>query len=303
MSKRLVILGRNDWSNMNHSFCRTLRLAGWSAYAIITEQHPFGYPQEPIPEEQRAHLVQNADVLATSGDGDYAEFDRLVANYGPPKEGVEWVAIHAGSHYRNHPRECDAEDIRHGMRKRVFAPDLYRLVEPKSDYQPFLIPHQPIDKAIRPASYPLRVLHAPSQPERKGTSEIDAVCRDAVGIEYRKIVGRPAAEVSEALRTWADVLVDTLHSPEGNMGALATEAFCRGVAVVSDVRHFPEECRRWFLFPPIANVAGARELHLCLEHWAKHPRMCDAMKGRALEWAKEYLSPKGTAALWEDILA
>lgn len=80
----------------------------------------------------------------------------------------------------------------------------------------------------------VRVLHAPSSTEIKGTAQIRlgvaALVADGLPIEYVEIAGRPNREVLEEL-TRADIAVDQLYS-DVPMAVFASEAASLGVPAV-----------------------------------------------------------------------
>lgn len=81
----------------------------------------------------------------------------------------------------------------------------------------------------------LRVLHAPSDPEKKGTPiirrAIDQAQRAGVPVAYREITHLPHSEVIKALQ-WADVVIDQIRPDIGCYGAVSVEAMLAGRPVV-----------------------------------------------------------------------
>jgi hypothetical protein len=80
----------------------------------------------------------------------------------------------------------------------------------------------------------VRVMHAPSHLKGKGTALIREMVRDVRrsgrAVEYVELVGRPNAEVQEALRS-ADVVVDQLYS-DTNLAGLGAEAAWWGAPTI-----------------------------------------------------------------------
>jgi hypothetical protein len=79
-----------------------------------------------------------------------------------------------------------------------------------------------------------RLLHAPSDPQMKGTHDIRSavaqVRSEGLDVDYLEITGRPNAEVQGLLRT-ADLVVDQLYS-DYVLPGFASEAARAGVAVL-----------------------------------------------------------------------
>jgi len=76
---------------------------------------------------------------------------------------------------------------------------------------------------------PLRIVHAPSRPEHKGTTlirlAVDSLRADGLGIEFIELIGRPNAEVISNLAT-CDMVIDELYSdiPLAGLGTEAAQA-------------------------------------------------------------------------------
>jgi hypothetical protein len=96
------------------------------------------------------------------------------------------------------------------------------------------IPRQVQDSPPPPENGLLRVLHSPSHPVLKGTSEVRATIERlrarGVALELRTIEGRPNAEVLQALRE-CHIVIDQLYS-DTPMAAFATEAASLGRPVI-----------------------------------------------------------------------
>jgi glycosyltransferase involved in cell wall biosynthesis len=87
----------------------------------------------------------------------------------------------------------------------------------------------------RPAGAPLIVVHAPSDPQVKGTGGIEAAVREAARhapLELRVLHGLPHSAVLDALRE-ADLAVDQLNSV--TTGIFALEAMHAGLPVLSEL--------------------------------------------------------------------
>lgn len=84
----------------------------------------------------------------------------------------------------------------------------------------------------------IRFLHAPSHRGAKGTDLIIEVFRNlrssGLSVELVLIEGLPQTKVWEAIHQ-CDVLVDQLYA--GWYGGVAVEALCRGVTVMTNIRH------------------------------------------------------------------
>lgn len=124
----------------------------------------------------------------------------------------------------------------------VTTPDLLPLV-PGALLSP-VVPSRAFSHALasaqvdRPAPRhrPLRVLHAPSKPEIKGTRLIEEAIRRAqasgVPLDYRLVSGAPVAEVVERVLA-SDVVVDQLNS--GWYGAVAVETMALGRPAIARI--------------------------------------------------------------------
>lgn len=154
---------------------------------------------------------------------------------------------------------------------------------------------------------PLRIVHAPTAPESKGTplirSAIEEVTRRGVAIIYDELVGRPNEEVLEAIAA-TDVVVDQAYS-DTPMASLATEAASLGrPAIVGGydlpivvVNTAPENvpptlvCRPDELAEAIEGLGRDREMaeqlgreahRFVTEHWQPHvvaSRLLAALSG------------------------
>ncbi len=80
----------------------------------------------------------------------------------------------------------------------------------------------------------VRIMHCPSDLESKGTAAIRGVIhsliRDGLPVDYEEVMGRPHAEVLQALGR-ADLLVDEVYG-DTPMGVIASEAAAHGVPTV-----------------------------------------------------------------------
>jgi hypothetical protein len=104
-------------------------------------------------------------------------------------------------------------------------------------YVPFLrigVPSLELDTPVPPERPVPRVLHAPSDPIAKGTSQIRAaiaaINESGPRVEYSELVGLSHESVVAHLRT-ADIVVDQLYSDQP-MPGFATEAASLGKPVV-----------------------------------------------------------------------
>lgn len=92
--------------------------------------------------------------------------------------------------------------------------------------------HRPAQPAA--GSYPVRLLHSPSNPGVKGTARIREVvaelARKGLPVELVEISGRPNVEVRDALHS-CDLVIDQLYSDQPLAG-FASEAAVEGVGAV-----------------------------------------------------------------------
>lgn len=105
---------------------------------------------------------------------------------------------------------------------------------------PFVgLPYEDIAKGHSPSrkydnNNEIRIVHAPSAPEAKGTKEInkiiDKLKNKGYKISFLQIIGRPNSEVLDELAE-CDFVVDQLYS-DCHMPGLATEAACFGKPTV-----------------------------------------------------------------------
>ena len=84
------------------------------------------------------------------------------------------------------------------------------------------------------SNHKIRILHAPSRSQDKGTAHIrdiiDSLEQDGFTFEYRELQGQPNSVVLAAL-DWADLVIDQMWS-DGLLSGFGTEAAQRGCAVV-----------------------------------------------------------------------
>jgi len=115
----------------------------------------------------------------------------------------------------------------------VKTPDLLEVV-PEATYLPQAV-YEPGGAVVRPPrmSGPLRVVHAPSNPELKGTKHVIAAVEglkaQGVDIQLQLIQGMPHADALAAYRD-ADVAVDQMYA--GWYGVFAIELMAMGKPVV-----------------------------------------------------------------------
>jgi hypothetical protein len=127
---------------------------------------------------------------------------------------------------------------------------------------------------------PLRLVHAPSDPESKGTDEIrllvERLRTSGVGIDYVEIIGKPHAHVLEVLAS-SDLLIDEVYG-DTPMGTVSMEAALFGTPTLVS-GYFADWLRLHedpLTLPPTAYVQPA-QLGATLELLAR-----DADRRRAL---------------------
>lgn len=118
----------------------------------------------------------------------------------------------------------------------VSTPDLLHDV-PDATWLPLVVDDEPwrVAGEARPLLAEARpvVMHAPTAPQLKGSSHVDAAMRSIGGrAEYRRLLGIPASEMPGTVAS-ADIVVDQLLL--GSYGVAACEALASGRVVVGNV--------------------------------------------------------------------
>ena len=80
----------------------------------------------------------------------------------------------------------------------------------------------------------LRVLHAPSNPQKKGTEIIRKALSKIDSIEYLELSGCPHHEIIDAIR-FADVIIDQVRPDIGCYGTISLEAMAMGKPVICSI--------------------------------------------------------------------
>lgn len=153
----------------------------------------------------------------------------------------------------------------------------------------------------------IRIVHAPSAPEAKGTPIIEAAIerlrQRGYQIEFIKLVGRTNSEVLETLRT-ADFAVDELYS-DVPLARFGSEAAAAGIPTVVGMygfdalqRHTPEKNR----IPP-AHVCHPDHVEKAIEELIADPEMRRALGSRAKSFVHQEWSPLEVAQRFARLFA
>lgn len=310
---KVVFLGMNDWSNECNKIARAITRAGkpeeLQARCVIQHSHPFQYPEDividrgPADAGMASTVVSQADVLVTTGDGDYEGFTRLQKALGGSGKPV--AAMHVGRQYRESPGTYDAEDKARGWRRRFVSPDLYRFCKDDPESRIYLIPHDEIVEAPVPYANKFVVVHTPSNRERKGSAQIETAAKNLedviANLDYRTIFNSPA-EVSWTYMKRAHVLVDHLEPWHGGIGGAAQEGFSFGCVVMADWRNLCKEVERWVALPPGMDVWDHYDIERELVRLSLDPALLTRSQAASLSWAKNNLAPEAIFRYWKEHL-
>lgn len=311
---KICFLGVNDFANTCNRNSRAINRAGTDLHSrcVTRFSHPFGYPEDVVLDRGESSVrealiaVAGADVLVTTGDGDYAGFDEMRRDFGGMRKPV--YPMHIGSAYRRSPEAFDAEDRARGWRRRFVSPDLYRFVKDDPEARIHFIPHDEMARHPKERDGDLlRVLHAPSNPDLKRTAEVECGFRSAYSVDPRvrcaTVTGRPAPEAWKAMREGADVFVDHLWDWYGGIGGAAQEAMSYGLVLLSDLRMICPETSRFMEPVPGITVKDGAGVQANLCALARDPLAVLELQNASLGWAERHLSPKAIAAYWKENLA
>ncbi|WP_169581685.1 MULTISPECIES: glycosyltransferase [Microbacterium] len=149
---------------------------------------------------------------------------------------------------------------------------------------------------------PVRVLHAPSNPELKGTAIVRAVMERIAlshpGVEYRELSGVGNDEVVAALDQ-AHIVINQLHAQMP--GVFGIEAMARACVMVCSAdpaieTDLQDAAGAWVVAGPDDLEARLRDLLASPENWKEQ-----AMRG--LAWSRDHASASASARSLSTILA
>jgi glycosyltransferase involved in cell wall biosynthesis len=145
----------------------------------------------------------------------------------------------------------------------------------------------------------VHIVHAPSHQAAKGTDVIVEILKkmkdDGYPIDFTLIEDIPHNELGDFL-LGADLLIDQLHA--GWYGGIAVEALCRGVPVMTFLRHadfeaIPEQMAEELPILPVnsADLSEALSRFLALEN-----RVLNELQSCGIRYAAKWHNPKKVAA-------
>jgi glycosyltransferase involved in cell wall biosynthesis len=172
-------------------------------------------------------------------------------------------------------------------------------------------PHSPSDKAVDDnlstgsrSKFPLRVVHAPSDPYVKGSKEITRVleklAREGL-VEFKLVIGLSNEQVQQAL-AWSDLLVDQLYS-DLPLPVLASEAALHGVPTIIGSNDW-SQVKKFFTddkWPPAIHIYPD-DLEEELRKHISNLANLSYLGALARSFVEEHRNPRAIASIYESII-
>ena len=254
--------------------------------AMHTERSFMKYPRDLEWDEATAQrLFDEADVVHVQNSPElYRTLDR--------GRGKPLVVHHQGTRLRSFPEDVTAESAAVGAVQIVSTVDLLADC-PGAEWLP--IPHDIdwIRDTYRQKTQhrPLRIVHAPTNRQAKGTQTVidvvAALAAEGMPIELKLVEGLPW-KVALSWKGQADIVIDQLTIGYGNNGV---EAMAMGVPLISgwaeddDRERFRIETG-WEI--PFAEANSAETLERCIRELAASPELREEVGARGRAFVEEF---------------
>jgi len=231
---KVVVCSVNDWANLGYTVGKAFRSIGLDCESYTLFKHPFGYKEssQRLYIEELKDKIREADTVIVMHSGekllwDY-EDDKLIAikEMFDILHGKQLIIHHGGTAYTKyyesinniiHPR-CDLVWVQNnsfankkGTRREVLC------------YPPFDVGELSFDDVY----HNMKILHTPSNPEKKGTNIIQT--RDDITIDLEIL---HYDENIERIKG-CDVYIDQIGT--GAFGMVSLEAASMGKIVISSL--------------------------------------------------------------------
>ena len=309
---RIIFVGENDWAQCCHRVA-----GGLNAYygelvarVIVAYPHAYGYPQDvcvqddgffPALELMRKHFELDAPGeerrpcwLFSTGDGSQTgdkSFTSWFLSHCHHR-GVQYGTFHIGSAYRANAGEFDKLDAAMGAEMRFVSADSMRLVNSMLAIRsyPYHYVNVVEERPLLTINERPVVVHSPSNPGMKGTTEIEEVVEslrnEGLDFEFRLITGVSHKECVK-LRRGGDIFIGQLNTDVGGHGYSCVEAAAQGMVPIASLNHTdPVHWTRVGLpVPPVIGANNADELKVIVRDLVTDVVKLQAARAEACDWA------------------
>jgi glycosyltransferase involved in cell wall biosynthesis len=280
---KILILAENDWSGAGYALMQALNANGHEARAVVMDDHWYtAYATDVVRPDNETYrnLLDWADVWNIHDDA-YRHIPTDIRL-------KPVVATYHGSWYRQNHEAINAEAKRRGWQQTCLTRDL-------AQYGPAWIGRAQtrIVTRMHGLKASLRVAHAPTNRDAKGTAIVLEALRDLPGVELDLIEGVSNAECLER-KAQADVFIDQVGPRALGYGTNALEAWSLGVPVISwdsshDWRYTP-----WYPAQTAGDVRAAVEA-------LRDPTARQEWAERGRKWIAEHHAPEVVAKRFTDL--
>jgi hypothetical protein len=304
----VLFLCWDDNSNTGWKFLQCARYLGLNAVMFKGKPHPFNYPnQAPVLPQLSSPPIAGAPITVMAPGIEplinSAHVVHLIAST-YPMAAVEWgkinvVVQHGGTAYRQNPEDCNHIFNQMANKTIVQTPDLMGLGANNESLILFPVDTDKIQPDFRQKGDKPIVGHFPSNPDVKGSFEIEQVLQGIDGIKLVIDYHRVSWEDNLKRMAKCDIIIDGCSpeqngKPYGAFGNQTLEAAALGCSVITHcVNEGDYNAEYGDLVPHVSNTP--EELRDYVKAVAGDLEWIQKHKERCREWVEKCHSIPATA--------